>query len=178
LLTVIRILAALCWGGIHWLSRARQLVPTIQWEPLLLTVIGILAALCWGGIHWHHGGRRAQMTVLVERGRDLDSSRLYQEWESKTETAGMTIVIQTTAAELFSLFSLLLWKNLEAHCFHSFLTDSPTEQSEKSKSSELPDPSKTVKIAETVLFSLITLSIITKCFGTRVTTGSFASQMI
>jgi len=34
-------------------------------------------------------------------------------------------MIETT--ELFSLFSLF-W--VEAHCFHNFRTDSPTEQSE------------------------------------------------
>jgi hypothetical protein len=33
-------------------------------------------------------------------------------------------VIETTA--LFSLH-LLFWKNLEAHCFDHFLTDSPTK---------------------------------------------------
>jgi len=36
-------------------------------------------------------------------------------------------VIKNT--ELFSLFSLF-WRNLKAHCFHYFLTDSPTKQSE------------------------------------------------
>jgi hypothetical protein len=45
---------------------------------------------------------------------------------------------------LFSLFE----KNLEAHCFHNFLTDTPTKPSENSGHSELPDSSKTVKIAE------------------------------
>jgi len=57
-------------------------------------------------------------------------------------------VIENT--ELFSLFSLFR-KNLEAHCFHSFLTDSPTKQSENSERGELPDYSKTVKIAKTLL---------------------------
>ena len=56
-------------------------------------------------------------------------------------------MIETT--ELFSPFSLF-WKNLEAHCFHQFLTDSPTTQSEKSENSELLDSSKAVKIAKTV----------------------------
>jgi len=58
----------------------------------------------------------------------------------------------TETIELVLLFSLC-WKNLEAHCFHSFLTDSPTKQSKNSENSELPDSSKTVKIAKTVLWS-------------------------
>jgi hypothetical protein len=58
-------------------------------------------------------------------------------------------MIETTG--LFSLF-LLFWKNLEAHCFHSFQTDSPTKQSENSENRELPDSSKKiVKIGKTVL---------------------------
>jgi hypothetical protein len=48
-------------------------------------------------------------------------------------------VIETT--ELLSLFSLF-WNNLEAHCFHYSLTDSPTKQSENSENSELPDSSE------------------------------------
>jgi hypothetical protein len=46
-------------------------------------------------------------------------------------------------------FSLILpfWKNLDAHCFHCFLTDPPTKQSENS---ELPDSSKTVTTVKTV----------------------------
>ena len=51
-------------------------------------------------------------------------------------------MIETT--ELVSLFSLF-WKTLEAHCFHYFLTDSPTKQSENSENSELLDSSKTVQ---------------------------------
>ena len=47
-------------------------------------------------------------------------------------------MIETT--ELFSMISLF-WKHLEAHCFHYFLTDSPTKQSENFENSELPDPS-------------------------------------
>ena len=54
-------------------------------------------------------------------------------------------MIETT--ELFSLFSLF-WKNLDAHCFHYFLTDSPTNQSENSDNSELPDSFKTVNTAK------------------------------
>ena len=42
----------------------------------------------------------------------------------------------TETAALFSLLSLL-GKNLEAHSFHHFLTDSPTKQSENSTNSEL-----------------------------------------
>ena len=51
---------------------------------------------------------------------------------------------------MFLLFSLF-WKDLEPHCFHYTLTDSPTEQSEKSENSELPDSSQTVEIVKTVL---------------------------
>jgi len=54
--------------------------------------------------------------------------------------------------KLFALF-LSFWKTPEAHCFHYFLTDSPTKQSEDSENSELPDSSKTVKIAITFLWS-------------------------
>jgi len=36
----------------------------------------------------------------------------------------------------------MFWKNLEAQRFHSFLTDSPTKQSDDSEISELPDSSK------------------------------------
>jgi hypothetical protein len=61
--------------------------------------------------------------------------------------------IETT--ELFSLFISLFWNNLEAHCFHYFLTDSPTNQSENSETSELPDASKTVKIVRTVSFQIL-----------------------
>jgi hypothetical protein len=45
------------------------------------------------------------------------------------------------ATELFSLFSLFgrIWK---AHCFHYFLTDSPTKHLENGENSELPDSSK------------------------------------
>jgi len=50
-------------------------------------------------------------------------------------------MIETT--ELLSPFSLL-WNNLEAYCCHSFLTDSTTKQSKKSKTSEFPDSSETV----------------------------------
>jgi hypothetical protein len=53
--------------------------------------------------------------------------------------------------ETTNLFSLF-WKNLEAHRFHYFLTDSPTKQSENSENSELPDSSKTVK---TVSFQIL-----------------------
>jgi len=45
-------------------------------------------------------------------------------------------MIDTT--DLFSLFALSFWKNLEAHCSHSFLTDFPTKQSENSDNNELP----------------------------------------
>jgi hypothetical protein len=46
-------------------------------------------------------------------------------------------------------------KNLEAHCFHRFLNDSPTNQSESSENSELPDSSKTVKPVKIVSFQIL-----------------------
>jgi len=49
---------------------------------------------------------------------------------------------------MISLFSLF-WKHLEAHYFHYSMTGSPIKQSENGENSELPDSSKTVKIAKT-----------------------------
>jgi len=60
-------------------------------------------------------------------------------------------MIHTT--ELFSLFSPF-WNNLQAPYFHSFLTDFPTNQSENSETSALPDSSRAVKnTVKTVLWS-------------------------
>jgi|AntAceMinimDraft_12_1070368.scaffolds.fasta_scaffold58383_1 hypothetical protein len=59
-------------------------------------------------------------------------------------------MMETT--ELFSLVSLF-WKNLEAHCFHYFLTVVYGSQSEDSAKFELPESSKTVKTVKTVLRS-------------------------
>jgi hypothetical protein len=52
-----------------------------------------------------------------------------------------------TTAELFPL----LWKNLEAYCFHHFLTDSPTKQSKNSENSELQESSKTAKTVNKIV---------------------------
>jgi hypothetical protein len=47
----------------------------------------------------------------------------------------------------------LFWDNLEAHGFHCFLTDFPTEQSVNSENNELSDSSKTAKTVKTALCS-------------------------
>ena len=77
--------------------------------------------------------------------------------------------------ELFTLISLF-WKNLEAHYFHCFLTDSYTKQSENSENGELPDFQKNSNNSEnTSVVSVILSSGVTmydqKVKGSRVRVG-------
>ena len=56
---------------------------------------------------------------------------------------GVDKIIETARTVL--TFLSLFWKNLEAHCFHYFPTDSPTKQLENSENTELLDSPKTVR---------------------------------
>jgi hypothetical protein len=73
------------------------------------------------------------------------------DWAHRAVVTVFTVftISEESRSSLFSLF----WKNSSAHCFHYFLTDSPTKQSVKSESGELLDSSKTVKAVTTVLWS-------------------------